>query len=82
MSLFGGGSERDGKPRVACRICRLARIHIFLVILVLAAWRIQPALFDWAADADRYVVPLAIIVAVVILFIVKWWQYRASRPRR
>jgi len=82
MSLFGGGSERDGKPRVACRICRLARIHIFLVVLVLAAWRIQPALFDWAADADRYVVPLAIIVAVVILFIVKWWQYRASRPRR
>lgn len=82
MSLFGGGSERDGKPRVACRICRLARIHIFLVVLLLAAWRIQPALFDWAAKADRYLVPMAIVGAVVILFIVKWWQYRSSRPRR
>jgi uncharacterized membrane protein YeaQ/YmgE (transglycosylase-associated protein family) len=53
-----------------------------LVVLLLAAWRIQPALFDWAAKADRYLVPMAIVGAVVILFIVKWWQYRASRPRR
>lgn len=70
------------KPRAACRICKLIRIHVFLVVGILAAWRFNPGWFDWLSDTDRYAVPIAIVGALTILFLVKLWQHFSSERRR
>jgi hypothetical protein len=62
-------------PRPTCRVCRLARIHVFLVVVILALWRFNPDLFAWASDADRYLVPALIVTALVGLFAYKWWDH-------
>jgi len=72
----------EPKPRAACRICKLIRIHVFLVVAILAAWRFNPGWFYWLRDTDRYAVPIAIVGAVVILFLVKLWQHYGAERRR
>jgi disulfide bond formation protein DsbB len=72
---FFGGSNQDGKPRVACRICKLIRVHVFLVVGVLALWRFNPEWFSWATDTDRYTVPGMILVALGGLFLYKLWDH-------
>ncbi len=61
--------------RPSCPVCRLARIHVFLVLVILALWRFNPDLFAWAGDADRYLVPVLIVTALVGLFTYKWWNH-------
>jgi hypothetical protein len=52
------------------------------VIGILAAWRFNPGWFDWLSDTDRYAVPIAIVGALTILFLVKLWQQLSSERRR
>lgn len=61
--------------RPICRVCRLARIHVFLVVMILALWRFNPDLFSWAGDADRYFVPVLILTGLIGLFAYKWWDH-------
>jgi hypothetical protein len=65
----------SNQKRPACRVCRLARIHVFLVITILALWRFNPDLFSWASETDRYLVPVVIVTALVGLFAYKWWNH-------
>jgi hypothetical protein len=67
--------ENSKVVRPACRVCRLARIHVFLVVAILALWRFKPELFAWAGSADRHLVPALIVTAVVGLFVYKWWDH-------
>ncbi len=76
---FFESSSSDGKPRAACRICKLIRVHVFLVVSVLALWRFKPELFAWATDTDRYTVPTMILVALVVLFLYKLWGHYRDR---
>lgn len=70
MGLFG----RSDKP--PCRICAIARIHVFLVISILAFWRFQPELFhELVGGVDRYSFPLTIMLVVAVLFLYKLWRY-------
>ena len=69
------GKLAEKLRRPTCRICRLARIHVFLVLVILALWRFNPDLFAWAADADRYLVPALIVTALAGLFAYKWWDH-------
>jgi disulfide bond formation protein DsbB len=69
------GESADKEPRQVCRICRLARIHVFLVLVILALWRFNPSLFAWAGETDRYLVPALIVTAIVGLFVYKWWGH-------
>lgn len=62
-------------PRPICRVCRLARIHVFLVVVILALWRFNPDLFAWAGDANRYFVPALIVTALAGLVAYKWWDH-------
>jgi hypothetical protein len=48
---------------------------VFLVLVILALWRFNPDLFAWAGDADRYLVPVLIVTALVGLFTYKWWNH-------
>lgn len=66
-------------PRIACRICSLARLHVLLVLILLAAWWAEPSWLAWAKHTDRHLVPLAILVVFVVLLAIKWWQHRSDR---
>jgi len=65
----------EGQKRPTCRVCRIARIHIFLVVTILALWRFNPSMFAWASEADRYLVPIMVVAAVGALFVYKWWKH-------
>ncbi len=72
--MFGLLGRRKDRP--PCRVCAIARIHIFLVVSVLAFWRFQPELFNtWVGGVDRYSVPFAIVAFVTVLFAYKLWRY-------
>jgi len=68
-------NENSQVVRAVCRVCRLARIHVFLVVAILALWRFKPELFAWAGSADRHLVPALIVAAVIGLFVYKWWDH-------
>jgi hypothetical protein len=68
-------NENSQVVRPVCRVCRLARIHVFLVVAILALWRFKPELFAWAGSADRHLVPALIVAAVSGLFVYKWWDH-------
>ena len=68
-------NEHSQVVRPVCRVCRLARIHVFLVVAILALWRFKPELFAWAGSADRHLVPALIVAAVIGLFVYKWWDH-------
>ena len=69
-------------PRIACRICLLARVHVLLVVILLAAWLVEPSWLAWAKHADRHFVPLVILVVFVALLAIKWRQHRTDRRQR
>ena len=68
-------------PRV-CRICLLARLHVLLVVILLAAWLVEPSWLAWAKHTDRHFVPLVILVVFVVLLAIKWRQHRSDREPR
>ena len=69
-------------PRIACRICLLARVHVLLVVILLAAWLAEPSWLAWARHSDRHFVPLVILVVFVTLLAIKWRQHRTDRRQR
>jgi disulfide bond formation protein DsbB len=71
LGLFG---QRNNKP--PCKICAIARIHIFLVVSILAFWRFQPETFNnLVGGVDRYSVPMAIVALILVVFVYKLWRY-------
>jgi uncharacterized membrane protein len=72
--MLGAFGKRKDRP--PCRICAIARVHIFLVVAILAFWRFQPETFNrLVGGVDRYSVPYAIVAVVVVLFLYKLWRY-------
>lgn len=71
--------ETSTAARRVCRICLLARIHVLLVVILLAAWWAEPSWLAWAKHTDRHRVPLAILVVFVVLLAIKWRQHRSDR---
>ena len=71
--------ETSTPARRACRICLLARIHVLLVVILLAAWWAEPSWLAWAKQTDRHLVPLAILVVFVVLLAIKWRQHRSDQ---
>lgn len=69
-------------PRIACRICLLARVHVLLVVILLAAWLAEPSWLAWARHTDRHFVPLVVLVVFVTLLAIKWRQHRTDRRQR
>ena len=69
-------------PRIACRICLLARFHVLLVVILLAAWLAEPSWLAWARHTDRHFVPLVVLVVFVALLAIKWRQHRTDRRQR
>lgn len=69
-------------PRIACRICLLARLHVLLVLILLAAWLVEPSWLAWAKHTDRHFMPLVILVVFVVLLAIKWRQHRSDRESR
>lgn len=72
-------SEASTPARRVCRICLLARIHVLLVVILLAAWLAEPSWLAWAKHTDRHLVPFAILVVFVVLLAIKWRQHRSDR---
>jgi hypothetical protein len=69
-------------PRIACRICLLARVHVLMVVILLAAWLAEPSWLAWARHTDRHFVPLVVLVVFVTLLAIKWRQHRTDRRQR
>ena len=65
--------------RTSCRICVLARVHVLLVVVLLAAWLAEPSWLAWARHTDRHFVPLVILIVFMTLLAIKWRQHRADR---
>jgi hypothetical protein len=60
----------------------LARFHVLLVVILLAAWWAEPSWLAWARHTDRHFVPLVILVVFVTLLAIKWRQHRTDRRQR
>ena len=79
------GSDRAATAsplRTTCRICVLARVHVLMVLMVLAAWWVEPSWLAWARHTDRHFMPLVILVVFVVLLAIKWRQHRSDREPR
>ena len=75
-------SETSTAARRVCRICLLARVHVLLVVILLAAWLAEPSWLALARHTDRHFVPLVILVVFVALLAIKWRQHRTDRRQR
>ncbi len=75
-------SPNRDPARSVCRICLLARVHVLLVVILLAAWLAEPSWLAWARHSDRHFVPLVILVVFVTLLAIKWRQHRTDRRQR
>jgi len=79
------GSDRAATAsplRTTCRICVLARVHVLMVVILLAAWLAEPSWLAWARHTDRHFVRLVILVVFVTLLAIKWRQHRTDRRQR
>lgn len=75
-------SPNRDPARSVCRICLLARVHVLLVLILLAAWLVEPSWLAWAKHTDRNFMPLVILVVFVVLLAIKWRQHRSDREPR
>jgi membrane protein YdbS with pleckstrin-like domain len=66
-----------------CRVCTIVRIHVVLVLGVLAAWRLRPEWFTLAKDVPvQHWVAIGVLAAVLTIFLVKTFEhYRQSRTK-
>ena len=79
------GSDRAATAsplRTTCWICVLARVHVLMVVILLAAWLAEPSWLAWARHTDRHFVPLVVLVVFVALLAIKWRQHRTDRRQR
>jgi membrane protein DedA with SNARE-associated domain len=53
-----------------------------MVLMVLAAWWVEPSWLAWARHTDRHFVPLVVLVVFVTLLAIKWRQHRTDRRQR
>jgi Na+/serine symporter len=69
--------------RTNCRVCAIARIHIALVLGVLAAWRLRPEWFEFLRDvAVQHLAAFAVLLVFLIILAFKTFQhYRRGKPR-
>ena len=58
---------------------RRQRLHVLLVVVLLAAWLAEPSWLAWARHTDRHFVPLVILIVFMTLLAIKWRQHRADR---
>lgn len=66
-----------------CRVCAMIRIHVALVVGVLAAWRLRPEWFELVKDVPvQHLAAIGAVLAVSVIFLVKLIRhYRPSRPK-
>lgn len=66
-----------------CRVCAIARIHIALVLGVLAAWRLRPEWFEVLSDvAVQHLAAFAVVLVFLIILAFKTVQhYRRGKLR-
>jgi len=63
--------KRDGSARFE-----------YPVLILLAAWLVEPSWLAWAKHTDRHFMPLVILVVFVVLLAIKWRQHRSDREPR
>jgi Na+/serine symporter len=65
-----------------CRVCTIVRIHIALVLGVLAAWRLRPEWFEFLRDvAVQHLAAFAVLLVFLIILAFKTFQhYRRGKP--
>jgi len=67
--------------RTDCRVCAIVRIHIALVIGILAAWRLRPEWFELLRDVPvQRLAAIAVVLALFAILSMKAFDhYRRSR---